>query len=106
MKKNKLSTLFWHNQQTETRLEAGVAFYEENYGEYRLKIDLLPGNRYYLRPVSSSDEKIRFVVEVVLKKKGGLFDRKIIGHGYSRGVHNREIWIEFGPFERPLVVVL
>lgn len=98
--------LFWHDKETKERINAGVAFYEKKYGEYRLKIDVLPSIRYYLKPIQTDKDKTRFEIEVALKKGQKFFGRRIIGYGQSSDSKKNEVWMNFGPFTRVLVLAL
>lgn len=101
--------LWWLDPTTQKRTQAGVAFYEEGFGEYRLKIDFLsallekPG-QFYLRSIGTIDNRILFRAEAVVKKNGKYAGRFPIGDGYSSKETDGEIHIAFGPFEKTLVL--
>ena len=44
--------LYWKDDMTHKMYPAGVAFYDEKFGEYRLKLDALSDEKaYYLKPL-------------------------------------------------------
>ena len=86
------------------RQAAGVAFYEEQYGEYRLKLDMFPHNQYYLKPIGSKDGIVHYRVESVLKINGKFDRRRPVGAGYSGPESPNDIFIEFGPFSKILIL--
>ena len=96
--------LWWFDKEEKRYFHAGVAFYDEQYGEYRLKIDIHPENQYYLRPILSTGHEIRYRVEVVIKKGGKFKDRKTIGEGYSNEFTQGDIFMNLGPYTRDLVL--
>ena len=104
--------LWWKRKDSERRIPAGVAFYDEKYGEYRLKIDYLQALMdkadpcFYLRTVGSEDNKILFRAETVLKKDGRFMGRRPVGEGYSSKETDGEVYIDFGPHEKLLVMTL
>lgn len=104
--------LWWMDRNRQTRLPAGVAFYEEGYGEYRLKIDFLQALqeaqdlKFYLKSVGASDDRILFRAEAAVKKNGKFAGRYPVGEGYSSKATDGEIFIDFGPFEKALVLTL
>ena len=53
-KKPKVFQLWWFDKEEKRHFPAGVAFHEDNFGEYRLKIDMHPENQYYLKPILST----------------------------------------------------
>ena len=109
MKKPEKLHLWWKDQYTEKRHYAGVAFYEEAYGEYRLKIDFLQGafegaRPIYLRALGSQEERVLYRAEVAVKKNGKYAGRFPVGEGFSSKDTEGDIIIDLGPFERKLVL--
>jgi len=104
--------LWWLDRNTNKRLPAGVAFYEEQYSEYRLKIDffqVLQGkqdHQFYLKLIGSVEDRMLFRVEGVVKKDGKFAGRYPVGEGYSSKETDHEVHIDFGPFEKILVLSL
>jgi len=98
--------LLWLDDKCGRKYPAGVAFHDEKYGEYRLKIDALSDEKaYYLRPISSQDGTTIFRVEVVIKKNGRFSHRSEIGTGKSSKETNNDIYMDIGPFDRKLILV-
>ena len=108
-KKSEKFNLWWLDQCTDKRHYAGVAFYEEGYGEYRLKIDFLQGviegaRPIYLRMLGVVDERILYRAEVVVKNNGKYAGRLPIGDGYSSKDTGGDVLVDLGPFERKLML--
>ena len=70
MNNHAINYLWWENKASKIRNYAGIAFYNEQFGEYYLKTDVLfgNGNPLYCKIVGSTDDIIRYRVEVVKKK--------------------------------------
>lgn len=96
--------LWWYDIESKTDLPAGVAFYEEKYGEYRLKIDVHPNTVYFLRPISSQEKNVLYRVEVVIHREGQAVQRRMIGEGCSSPSTNGNIYIELGPYSKILIM--
>lgn len=80
---------------------AGVAFFDEKFGEYRLKIDMHPETAYYLRPIMATDSKSFYRVESVIKSEGKFKGRRPVGDGWDSG---NDIFINLWPYERSLLL--
>ena len=102
--KNETFQLWWYDQQTNKYYPAGVAFHDEQFGEYRLKIDMHPENQYYLKPMDSTNGHINFRVEVVIKRNGKFHQRRPIGEGFSSPDTNGDIVMNLGPYTRKLLL--
>lgn len=98
--------LWWYDEKTNRNLPAGVAFYDEQFSEYRLKLDIHPDTQYYLKPTGVQDESVSYRAEVVIKKDGKFHQRKVIGQGTSSKETSGDIFIEFGPYSKILVLGL
>lgn len=96
--------LWWFDQKTKKNLPAGVAFYDEKFGEYRLKLDIHPDTQYYLKPTASANESVHYRAEVVIKKDGKFHQRKVVGEGQSSSETHGDVFIEFGPYSKLLVL--
>ncbi|MEZ4743989.1 MAG: hypothetical protein R3B45_16335 [Bdellovibrionota bacterium] len=107
---NKAETLIlgWLDPRTNTIHHAGVGFYNEQYGEYLLKIDEEPSEKkYYLKPSDSEDNEIRYRMELVLKRKDGSFlKRQLVGEGYKSDDTNGNVFIDYGSKYKTLVLYL
>ena len=74
--------LFWPDDKNKRHYFAGVAFREERFGEYRLKIDCYPNRRLYLKACKAENGRIDFKVEEVRKIKEETI-RSQAGHAHS-----------------------
>lgn len=98
----KCHRLYWLCGQTGRRFPAGVAFFNEDKGNYRLKVDTFCEEKsVFLFPVSMTDGVINFRVETV--KKGGGFKSEI-GVGHASVDTGYPIYMDIGPFDRTLVL--
>jgi hypothetical protein len=110
--KAEIYQLWWMSRETGHRIHAGIAFYDDRYNEYRLKIDFLQAlmgdedARFYLRPVGKIDDRIYYRVETIVKKNGKFHARRLVGEGYSSTDTENEVYLDFGPVEKILVVSL
>lgn len=102
---NESYVLWWKDEKNNKYYPAGVAFYEPSYGEYRLKIDLMPEVHLYLRPISTQNDVILYRVEVVIKKNGKFNRRTSVGEGVSNSEKNRDVIINLYAHCRELVLV-
>jgi hypothetical protein len=84
-KQTKPLLLWWYDKNTNKNLPAGVAFYDEKFAEYRLKLDIHPDTQYYLKPTGSQSEDVLYRAEVVIKKDGKFHQRKVIGEEFLTG---------------------
>lgn len=103
--KNKKLELLWIDKESGQRFPAGAAFFHEDKGEYRLKIDAMSDDKLILlRPAKSENDEIKYRVEVVLKKNGKFLRCSPIGMGHSGPQTGRYIFMDLGPFSRSLVL--
>lgn len=103
--KNKKLELLWIDKESGQKFPAGVAFYHEDKGEYRLKIDaILDDKLVLLRPTKSENNEVKYRVEVVLKKNRQFLRYSPIGTGHSSPQTGRYIFMDLGPFSRSLVL--
>ncbi len=103
----KCHRLYWLCNQTSRRYPAGVAFYNEANGDYRLSIDTFCENKVvYLKPVSMTEELVNFRVESAIRKKDGIgvHHRAEIGVGHANAEDGFPIYMDIGPFDRTLVL--
>jgi len=104
MEFSKKLNLIWLCEETGLRLPAGAAFYNEDHGDYRLKVDLLPEEKIlFLKMMSSDEKKTLYRVEVGLKKEGRVIGRVEVGHGESK-IGESTIVMDIGPFSKRLVL--
>ncbi len=102
--KNETFQLWWFEPDSKKLFPAGVAFHDEQFGEYRLKIDMFPENQYYLKPLNSTDNVVNYRVEVVIKKNGKFHQRKVVGIGQSGPDTNGDIVMTLGPYSKKLLL--
>lgn len=101
----KVHKLYWLAQDSGKRYPAGVAFYNELQGDYRLKVDTFPEDKViYLKPISMSDGLIHFRVEAAVRKQGVVLHRAEIGEGHASIESGYPIFMDIGPFVRTLVL--
>lgn len=97
--------LWWFDATKGTRKPAGVAFFDNNFGDYRFKLDFLPENQYYLRCIGGSTERVEYRLEAIHKNKEGKFLRRVpIGEGSS--MPNGDVRITVFPLDKELILVL
>ena len=97
--------LWWLDPKNGTRKPAGVGFFDNEFGDYRLKLDFFPECKYYLRCVGGDSATVRYRLEVVHRNKDGKFMRRVpVGDGCV--TTQNEIRIEAFPFEKELLLSL
>lgn len=102
--KSERLNLFWLCTQTGKKHPAGVAFFNEEQGDYRLKVDLLPEDKtLFLKVISSSDNVTYYRVESAVKKAGRVVHRAEVGTGFTKK-EDSTIYMDIGPFARTLVL--
>ena len=107
MKNEKAETFYlsWLDSKRGMRKPAGVAFFDSEFGDYRLKLDFFPETQYYLRSMGGDGVTNRYRLEVVHKNKEGKFQRRVpVGEGCS--LASGDIRIEPFPFEKELILIL
>ena len=98
--------LWWINEKTKKRYHAGVAFRNEQFGVYHLKVDCYPDRRLYLKDYKTKDDKILFRVEESIRIRSRRV-RKSIGDAYSNQDTKGDIEMTLVPyFGAKLVLVL
>lgn len=96
--------LYWLCNQTGRKHPAGVAFFNEEQGDYRLKIDIMPEDKtLYLKAISSTDDITYYRVEAAVRKAGRVVHRAEIGSGYAKK-EDLTVYMDIGPFARTLVL--
>ena len=89
--------LSWKDPRDDSLRNAGVAFYNEKFGEFVLKIDEDCGVQYFLRPTNANEERQCFRMEICLKKSDGKFlKRQSVGEGYKDATTEGNIHISYG----------
>jgi hypothetical protein len=104
-KENNKLLLYWLCQLTGKKVPAGVAFFNEPQGDYRLKVDVMPEDKvFYLKATSMYEGKVLYRVEAAVRKEGRVIHRAEIGTGYSNANEGYPIYMDIGPFSRLLVM--
>lgn len=102
---NKCYRLYWLCDETGRRCPAGVAFYNDPQGDYRLKVDVFPEDKViYLKPMSVEDNVVNYRVEAAIRKNGVVLHRSEIGTGHASLDDGFPIFMEIGPFTRTLIM--
>ena len=101
---NRPLLLWWHDIESKKDIPAGVAFFEAKYGEYRLKIDIHPDTLYFLRPISSESDSVLYRVEVAIKRDEQIYQKRIVGEGFSSPRTNGDVYLELGPYSKTLIM--
>jgi len=96
-KKMPRESLTWLDTQSGSSFHAGVAFYDEEYGEYRLVLDA-PKTVYNLKPVESDGENIKYKVFYPIMVKGKFSHKVEVGYGYSNSNTAGKIYITIGRY--------
>lgn len=104
VKRSERLNLYWLCEQTGRKHPAGVAFFNEDQSDYRLKIDIMPEEKtLYLKAISSSGDVTHYRVEAAVKKAGRVVHRAEVGSGYAKK-DDPTIYMSIGPFSRTLVL--
>lgn len=99
MDTNKTETFYlkWQDPRDQKLRDAGVAFYNEEYGEYLLKVDEDQGKQLFLKAVHQDEEKTYYRMEMVIKRANGKFlKRQAVGDGYCNKQTSGDIHINYG----------
>ncbi len=96
--------LWWHCPQTQNRDMAGVAYYDEEDGDYRLVLNFFPDNVYFLKCIGATSDQCRYRL-IAVKPRGGKGSRYYQGDGILNNSAN-EIIIQAAPFTKLLVMSL
>lgn len=103
---SKPHSLWWENTRTNLRTYAGVAFYDDRFGEFRLRANVFDeGKQLYCRAIQSENEKVAYRVEIVKKKNGKFWKREKAGEGLLSKETNGEIHLQVPPYESKLILV-
>lgn len=98
--------LFWLCPLSGKKTAAGLAFFNETHGDYRLKVDAFrDGKPVFLKITAMSDGVIRYRVEKLGRRKAlNGPQRTEIGRGYSDADGSYPIRMEIGPYSKLLVM--
>lgn len=116
--KQKPSYLWWENIQTDVRTLAGVAFYNAQFGEFKLKIDalefltpnetgLLERAQLFCKAIGSQNNKVEYRIEKVVKRQGKKFWQRLkVGEGVQNPDDGGAITLSIPPFDMGYRLVL
>lgn len=98
--------LSWLCPQTGKKQPAGMAFYNEEQGDFRLKIDVFPEEKLiYLKTTSVDEQKAHYRIEAAVRRQGQRsMHRSEIGSGYALVGEGFPIYMDIGPYTRQLVL--
>src|SRR5210317_1966393 len=105
-KKERPYQLWWHDKHSDRFLPAGVAFHNENHGDYTLKLDIHPDQKFILRPISTLDDQTEYRIELFYKREGKAPLKRCIGRGVSNYNTNGNVHIELNPYVKALILML
>lgn len=89
--------LLWMDPQTGEKYHAGVAFFENRFGEYRMILDA-PRTVLYLKPKSSENDRIDYAICAPIEKNGRYVGRVQVGSGYCDEGTNGQIFMKIGRY--------
>jgi hypothetical protein len=103
--KSEKFNLSWLCPQTGKKTPAGVAFFNETQGDYRLKIDAFPDDKTVcLKPTGTRDGTVYFRVETVVRRAGQVTHRTQIGSGYAKSESGLPVFMDVGPYSKTLMM--
>lgn len=105
VKKQKKDDLVWLDMQTGEKFHAGVAFFLEEFGEYRLILDA-PRTVLYLRPHKAQGDDVSYLVHAPIDISGKFSHRVEVGKGYSNKDTNNDIYMKLGRYAGQRLVLL
>jgi hypothetical protein len=105
IKKQKKEDLIWLDTETGEKFHAGVAFFLEDFGEYRLILDA-PRTVLYLRPHKAHGDEINYLVHAPIDVNGKFSHRVEVGNGYSGSETNNHIYMKLGRYANQRLVLL
>ena len=83
--------------ETGEKFHAGVAFFIEEFGEYRLILDA-PRTILYLRPVEVNGDKVDYAVHAPIDIAGKFSHRVQVGYGYSSNDTDQAVFMKIGRY--------
>jgi hypothetical protein len=104
IKHGKAESLIWVDSQTGETFHAGVAFFNEEFGEYRLVLDA-PRTVLYLRPREVKNGQIFYSVLAVIENNGKFSHRVEVGHGYTCSESGGHIFMKLGRYSNQRLVL-
>ena len=86
--------LWWIDLSGKKRYPAGIAFWNESFGDYRLIVDCYPNRRFYLKQRKTNGNEIIFDLQEHILSNG---KKLIIGHACSSEKTKGDIEIIIAP---------
>lgn len=105
VKKQRKEDLIWIDTQTGEKYHAGVAFFIEEFGEYRLILDA-PRTVLYLRPVKAICGDVSYMVFAPIEVNGKFSHRVEVGNGYSSSETNNDVYMKLGRYTGQRLVLI
>lgn len=104
-KKQKKDDLIWIETKTGEKFHAGVAFFIDEYGEYRLILDA-PRTVLYLKPHKAQADEVSYLVFAPIEVNGKVTHRVEVGSGYSSNETDNNIYMKLGRYANQRLVLL
>lgn len=105
VKKQKKDDLIWIDTQTGEKCHAGVAFFIEEFGEYRMILDA-PRTVLYLRPNKAMCGEVQYSVFAPIEANGKVTHRVEVGRGYANENTNNDVYIKLGRYSGVRLVLV
>ncbi|MCT4642780.1 MAG: hypothetical protein N4A33_10845 [Bacteriovoracaceae bacterium] len=103
-KKIKQENLHWVDPKNGATFHAGIAFYDERFGEYRLILDG-PRTVYSLKAFETTNNEVRYKVFAPVLIKGKFSHKVEIGYGYSNNGTNGDVYMVIGRYGQMRLVL-
>ena len=103
VKQTKPLLLWWFDKKTQTEIFPGVAFYDE-VCRVSTQTRYSPRHSVLFEATGSQGEEVQFRAEVVIKKDGKFHQRKVVGEGVASKNTNGDVYVDFGPYSKTLVM--
>ena len=106
MKKN-THKLWWLDDSSGERINAGVAFFDEKNGYFALRLNLFPTSKawgFTLKPILFTVENTKYALERNAYRQNGSIRHTRVGTGSKSSLTGGDIHISFGPFYKKLVL--
>lgn len=94
--------LQWYCEELQSYFAAGVGFFNGNYGDYTLSLNLGRG-KIYVRPQSFEDGQTKYRIEEITKTNGRTI-KNTVGVGYMNDETRNKIHIKLGGYSDLLIL--
>ncbi len=103
IKKIESFPILWRNKSTGKSTSAGVAFFNDEKGVYRLKVDIFASRDiYYLTPTAAQNDNIYFVLEKIIENRQGKLVKKA---KISECVGKNTLILDIAPYDNYQLIV-